>query len=194
MSATARFGQLGFGRLAVTAMLDRSFSSSSKNQLTAMPSPARSGTRPRCCSSSAGRPRVCSRSEQRTATPSQGVSDAPLSVVMRESATWEPLDELPAEEHVTLRSDRPVEAQLEDLRALLDRRVGLAHNAPERATNRHGNAKEGLLTRYDDGVKSVSVSARERPPNRPAAAVPQANGTHALGVNVACARSARCGS
>ena len=52
------------------------------------------------------------------------VSDASLSVVVRESLAWEPLDELPPETHVTLRSDRPVEAQLEDLRALLDRRIG----------------------------------------------------------------------
>jgi aminoglycoside phosphotransferase family enzyme/predicted kinase len=52
------------------------------------------------------------------------VSDASLSVVMRERSTWEPLDELPAEAHVMLRSDRHVEAQLEDLRALLDRRIG----------------------------------------------------------------------
>jgi predicted kinase len=52
------------------------------------------------------------------------VSDASLSVVVRESSTWEPLDELPAEAHVTLRTDRRVEAQLEDLRALLDRRIG----------------------------------------------------------------------
>jgi hypothetical protein len=40
--------------------------------------------------------------------------------VLRESSTWEPLDELAPEAHVTLRSDRRVEAQLEDLRALLD--------------------------------------------------------------------------
>ena len=53
------------------------------------------------------------------------VSDASLSVVVRESSAWEPLDELPPEAHVTLRSDRRVEAQLEDLRALLDRRIGL---------------------------------------------------------------------
>ena len=52
------------------------------------------------------------------------VSDASMSVVMRESSTWEPLDELPAEAHVTLRSDRRVAAQLKDLRALLDRRIG----------------------------------------------------------------------
>jgi len=52
------------------------------------------------------------------------VSDATLAVVVRESAAWEPLDELPAEAHVTLRSDRPVEAQTADLLALLDRRIG----------------------------------------------------------------------
>ena len=52
------------------------------------------------------------------------VSDASLSVVVRESSAWEPLDELPPEAHVTLRSDRPVDAQLEDLRALLDTRIG----------------------------------------------------------------------
>jgi len=51
------------------------------------------------------------------------VSDASRDVVMRESRSWEPLDEVPAESHVTLRSDRPVEAQLEDLVALLDRRL-----------------------------------------------------------------------
>jgi len=55
---------------------------------------------------------------------SRHVSDAGLPVVMRESAAWDPLDELPPEAHVTLRSDRHVEAQLEDLRALLDRRIG----------------------------------------------------------------------
>jgi uncharacterized protein len=53
------------------------------------------------------------------------VSDASLSVVMRERSAWEPLDELAPEAHVTLRSDRPVEAQLGDLLALLDRRIGL---------------------------------------------------------------------
>jgi len=52
------------------------------------------------------------------------VSDASLSVVLRERSAWEPLDELTPEAHVTLRSDRSVDAQLEDLRALLDRRMG----------------------------------------------------------------------
>lgn len=44
--------------------------------------------------------------------------------MIREASVWEPLDELAPEAHVTLRSDRPVEAQLEDLRALLDGRIG----------------------------------------------------------------------
>ena len=52
------------------------------------------------------------------------MSDASLSVVRREGEAWEPLEELPPEAHLALRSDRRVEAQLEDLRALLDRRIG----------------------------------------------------------------------
>lgn len=66
---------------------------------------------------------LAERAAQRDRKPMR-VSDASLSVVVRERSTWEPLDELPAEAHVTLRSDRHVEAQLEDLRALLDRRIG----------------------------------------------------------------------
>ena len=64
------------------------------------------------------------RAAQREIQPGR-VSDASLSVVLRESSTWEPLDEVAPEAHVTLRTDRPVESQLEDLRALLDRRMGL---------------------------------------------------------------------
>lgn len=51
------------------------------------------------------------------------ISDASREVVVRESATWEPLQEVPPEAHLVLRSDRPVEAQLADLMALLDQRV-----------------------------------------------------------------------
>ncbi|HSO99475.1 MAG TPA: AAA family ATPase [Solirubrobacteraceae bacterium] len=58
------------------------------------------------------------------------VSDASLSVVLRERSTWEPLDELPPEAHVTLRSDRPVEGQLADLLPLLDRRIGQLTRRP----------------------------------------------------------------
>ena len=55
---------------------------------------------------------------------SRRVSDASLPVVVREIATWEPLDEVAPEAHVTLRSDRPVEAQIADFVALLDGRIG----------------------------------------------------------------------
>ena len=66
---------------------------------------------------------LAQRAAQRERQPAR-ISDASLSVVLRESSAWDPLDELPPEAHVTLRSDRPAEAQLEDLRALLDRRMG----------------------------------------------------------------------
>jgi uncharacterized protein len=66
---------------------------------------------------------LATRAAQRDSQPRR-VSDASLSVVVRESSTWEPLDELPPEAQLTLRSDRRVEAQLEDLCALLDRRIG----------------------------------------------------------------------
>ena len=66
---------------------------------------------------------LATRAAQRDSQPRR-VSDASLSVVVRESSTWEPLDELPPEAHLTLRSDRRVETQLEDLCALLDRRIG----------------------------------------------------------------------
>jgi uncharacterized protein len=66
---------------------------------------------------------LAERAAQRDRKPRR-VSDASLSGAARESSAWEPLDELPPEAHVTLRTDRPVEAQLEDLRALLDTRIG----------------------------------------------------------------------
>ena len=61
------------------------------------------------------------------------VSDASLSVVLRERSAWEPLDELAPEAHVTLRSDRSVDTQIEDLRALLDRRMGQLRTAARSA-------------------------------------------------------------
>ena len=76
------------------------------------------------------------------------VSDASLAVVMRESAAWEPLDELPAEAHVTLRSDRRVEAQLEDLRALLDRRIGQL------------TTRQGEPPRVTEASKRPAIAAR----------------------------------
>lgn len=58
------------------------------------------------------------------------ISDASLSVVLHERSTWEPLDEVEPEAHVMLRTDRTVQAQLDDLVALVDRRIGRVR-APE---------------------------------------------------------------
>ena len=67
------------------------------------------------------------------------ISDATLPVVVRESARWEPLEEVMPQAHVTLRSDRPVEAMLADLIALLDSRIGLPGAPASRLTNLVGN-------------------------------------------------------
>ena len=51
------------------------------------------------------------------------VSDAGLAVVVREQTKWEPLNEVPASRHLTVRTDRPVEQITADILALLDRRL-----------------------------------------------------------------------
>jgi uncharacterized protein len=89
---------------------------------------------------------LAGRAAQRDRQPSR-VSDASLSVVTRERAAWTPLDEVPPEAHVTLRSDRPVEAQLADLRALLDRRIGHLTTRQSEPPSVTEASKEGLLSR-----------------------------------------------
>ena len=84
---------------------------------------------------------LAERAAQRDRQPVR-VSDASLSVVLREGLAWEQPEELPPEAHVMLRSDRPVEAQLEDLRALLDRRIGRLSTAADRTVERGGNDPE----------------------------------------------------
>jgi hypothetical protein len=51
------------------------------------------------------------------------ISDATADIVERERRAWEPLDEVPADAHVVLRADRPVEAAAADLTAVLDARL-----------------------------------------------------------------------
>lgn len=51
------------------------------------------------------------------------VSDADLDVVLREQRSWEPLDEVPAEAHLALRTDRAPGVIAGDVLALLDRRL-----------------------------------------------------------------------
>jgi predicted kinase len=61
------------------------------------------------------------RAEARERNPAR-VSDADLEVVLRERDAWEPLDEVPADACLTLRTDRDAEAALTDLTALADQR------------------------------------------------------------------------
>jgi predicted kinase len=58
------------------------------------------------------------------------ISDADLSVVLRERERWEPLEEVAASDHLPLRTDRPLEEIIEDLRALLDRRLAAGRTVP----------------------------------------------------------------
>jgi uncharacterized protein len=60
---------------------------------------------------------------RRRAQEHSRVSDADLAVVQRERGRWEPLDEVSAGAHLALRTDRPTEDILADLRALLDSRL-----------------------------------------------------------------------
>lgn len=61
------------------------------------------------------------RAAHRDALPSQ-VSDATSDVAARERLVWDPLDEVPAFAHLAVRTDLPIEAQLNDVSALLDLR------------------------------------------------------------------------
>jgi aminoglycoside phosphotransferase family enzyme/predicted kinase len=62
------------------------------------------------------------------------VSDATPAVVERERRSWAELDEIPAAEHVLLRTDRGLDAIIDDLLALLDERLGA--NGPTEAEAR----------------------------------------------------------
>jgi aminoglycoside phosphotransferase family enzyme/predicted kinase len=68
------------------------------------------------------------RARTREAQPDT-ISDATVEVVRAEADRWEPLDEVDGEAHLTLRTDRSIEAVLDDLVALLDRRMALSRDA-----------------------------------------------------------------
>ena len=65
---------------------------------------------------------LAARASQREHDPNH-VSDATLAIVVREQSQWEPLDEVPASAHLTVRTDRPLEQITADVLALLDRRL-----------------------------------------------------------------------
>lgn len=62
------------------------------------------------------------RAQRRQHDPSP-VSDATVEIVRRESRSWEPLDEVPPERHVAVRTDRRRADILADLTATLDARM-----------------------------------------------------------------------
>ena len=66
---------------------------------------------------------LAQRARLRERDPSR-VSDATAAVVERERSTWEALDEVDANAHITVRTDRPAEDALADVLAGLDRRLG----------------------------------------------------------------------
>jgi hypothetical protein len=70
----------------------------------------------------APRPVLCERAAARQ-RDHRRVSDADLSVVIREQAAWDRLDEVAADAHLSLRTDRPVAEIVADVMALLDRRL-----------------------------------------------------------------------
>ena len=66
---------------------------------------------------------VAERAALRQRDPAR-VSDATPEIAAREASRWTPLDEVPATAHLSLRTDRPVEAIVADVVALLDERLG----------------------------------------------------------------------
>ena len=64
------------------------------------------------------------RARQRSSGPQRSASDATPAVVRRESSSWDPLDEVPPDAHVVVRTDRAVEAVAAELVTLLDERLG----------------------------------------------------------------------
>ncbi len=66
---------------------------------------------------------VAERAALRQRDPAR-VSDATPEIAAREASRWTPLDEVPATAHLSLRTDRSVEAIVADVVALLDERLG----------------------------------------------------------------------
>jgi len=67
-------------------------------------------------------PVLIQRAALRLSDPSR-VSDADGAVVRRERLAWDPLDEVPADAHITLRTDRVLPDIVDDVAALLDSRL-----------------------------------------------------------------------
>jgi predicted kinase len=65
---------------------------------------------------------VAERAARREADPGR-VSDATSAIASAQLAEFEPLDEVPPERHLALRTDRPLDDALDELEAALDARL-----------------------------------------------------------------------
>jgi predicted kinase len=65
---------------------------------------------------------LAARAGQR-ANDRERVSDADAAIALREQRAWEPLEEVPGDAHIALRTDRPLDEIVGDTLALLDRRL-----------------------------------------------------------------------
>ena len=75
------------------------------------------------------------RARRRQADPAR-ISDAGVEVIERQVLEWEPLDEIPPNRHLLLRTDRPAPESIGGLEALLDLALSGARAEP-RATEEH---------------------------------------------------------
>ena len=72
-------------------------------------------------------------------------SDADAGVVRRQEDDGELAEDVPPGQHVVLRTDRPAEAALDDLAALLDARLGRPRPVVDRnGTRAHADGRSGL--------------------------------------------------
>ena len=73
---------------------------------------------------------IWDRVRARESNPSR-VSDATAAIAERERGSWEPLDDVPPDRHLMLRTDRPVAALLADVAAALDHRLATGYGGSE---------------------------------------------------------------
>jgi aminoglycoside phosphotransferase family enzyme/predicted kinase len=88
-----------------------------------------------CCAPPAA---LVGRASRRSADPAR-IGGLTVAVAERERASWETLDEVGPDAHVTVRTDRSVDAVVADLLGLLDTRIGRLRAArDEAAVELHG--------------------------------------------------------
>jgi hypothetical protein len=97
---------------------------------------------------------LAERAVQRDQSPAR-VSDASVAVVVRERSSFDPLDEVEPEAHLTVRTDRPSEAVAAELVTLLDGRIGRLARIGARETASSGRrVRVETQARRDDDAPS----------------------------------------